>query len=108
LQGQSAHLANASLSYKTGRWDGRVSAMYTGRRIYSASGWYGLDYWQRAYAVVDASVGRELGHGWRVFVKADNLFNTSTTVDLLPAEKITVMRQEVRASYFAGVQWRGK
>jgi len=108
LQGQSAHLANASLSYKTGRWDGRVSAMYTGRRIYSASGWYGLDYWQRAYTVVDVSVGRELGHGWRVFVKADNLFNTSTTVDLLPAEKITVMRQEVRASYFAGVQWRGK
>ncbi|HVU94760.1 MAG TPA: TonB-dependent receptor [Puia sp.] len=123
LQGQSAHLGNLSLMYRAKGWDARVSAMYTGRRIYSVSGWYGLDYWQRGYTVMDASFGRELGHGWRVFVKTDNLFGTATTVDLLRAnpdlasgflpgqeraDRITVMRQEVRASYFAGVQWRGK
>jgi outer membrane receptor protein involved in Fe transport len=120
LQGQSAHLANLSLLYRAGGWDWRVSAIYTGRRIYSASGWYGLDYWQRGFTVLDAAVERKLGHGWKVFVKADNLFGTSTTVDLLRAnpdfasrllpgqeraDRITVMRQTVRASYYAGVQW---
>jgi outer membrane receptor protein involved in Fe transport len=84
------------------------------------SGWYGLDYWQRGYTVLDASVEKTLAHGWRVFVKADNLFNTHMTVDLLKpnpdfasglvpgqqrADRFTVLQQTDRAAYFAGVQW---
>jgi hypothetical protein len=56
----------------------------------------------------------------KVFAKASNLFNTTTTVDLLRAnpdfvsrlipgqergDRITVMKQVDRAVYFVGVQW---
>lgn len=122
LQGQSPHLANLSVLYADPRhgWNMRVSGIYTGRRIYSVSGWYGLDYWQRGYTMLDASVEKTLAHGWRVFVKADNLFNTHMTVDLLKpnpdfasglvpgqqrANRFTVLQQTDRAAYFAGVQW---
>lgn len=125
LQGQSPHLANLSVLYADPHdgWNARVSGIYTGRRIYSVSGWYGLDYWQRGYTVMDASVEKTLAHGWRVFIKADNLFNTHMTVDLLKpnpdfasglvpgqqrADRFTVLQQTDRASYFAGVQWGWK
>jgi outer membrane receptor protein involved in Fe transport len=122
LQGQSPHLGSLSLLYQDGRrsWNARVSAIYTGRRIYSVSGWYGLDYWQRGYTVLDASVEKRIGQRVRVFAKINNLFNTTTTVDLMKAnpdfaskllpgqqraDRITVMRQVDRAVYYAGVQW---
>ena len=122
LQGQSPHLASLSLLYADARrgWNARIAGIYTGRRIYSVSGWYGLDYWQRAYTIFDASVDKSLGHGFRIFIKADNLLNTRMTVDLLKpnpdfesglvpgqerADRFTVMRQTDRESYFVGVQW---
>ena len=122
LQGQSPHLASLSLLYQDNHsgWNARVSAIYTGRRIYSVSGWYGLDYWQRAYTVLDAGVEKKIGRRIRVFAKADNMFNTVTTVDLLhanpsfaarlipdqqSASRITVMRQTDRAVYYLGGQW---
>ena len=122
LQGQSPHLGSLSFLYQDTRkgWNARVSAIYTGRRIYAVSGWYGLDYWQRGYTVLDASVEKRLGRRLRVFAKINNLFNTTTTVDLMKrnpdfatkllpgqqrADRITVMRQVDRAVYYAGVQW---
>jgi TonB-dependent receptor len=122
LQGQSPHLANLSVLYGDVRhgWNMRVSGIYTGRRIYSVSGWYSLDYWQRSYMMLDASVEKTLAHGWKVFVKADNLFDTRLTVDLLKpnadfasglvpgqqrADRFTVLQQTDRAAYFVGVQW---
>ena len=125
LQGQSPHLANLSLLYADVRngWNMRISGIYTGRRIYSVSGWYGLDYWQRGYTMLDASIEKTLGHGWRVFVKADNLLDTRMTVDLMKpnpdlssglvpgqqrADRFTVLQQTDRASYFAGIQWSMK
>jgi outer membrane receptor protein involved in Fe transport len=122
LQGQSPHLGSLSLLYqdKDKGWNARVSAIYTGRRIYSVSGWYDLDYWQRGYTVMDVSVEKRLGRRVRVFAKINNLFNTTTTVDLMKAnpdfatrllpgqqraDRITVMRQVDRAVYYAGVQW---
>lgn len=122
LQGQSPHLANLSLLWNSARdeWSVRLSAIYTGRRIYSVSGWYGLDYWQRAYTVLDASIEKRIGRHLRVFAKATNLFNTTTTVDLLTpnpdpqhdnipgqtrTDRISVKRQLDRAVYYAGAQW---
>ncbi|HTI94109.1 MAG TPA: TonB-dependent receptor [Puia sp.] len=122
LQGQSPHLGSLSLLYQDSRksWNARVSAIYTGRRIYSVSGWYDLDYWQRGYTVLDASVEKRLGQRVRVFAKVNNLFNMTTTVDLMKgnpdfaskllpgqqrADRITVMRQVDRAVYYGGVQW---
>jgi hypothetical protein len=122
LQGQSPDLASLGLIYKDEYhgWLARVTGIYTGRRIYSVSGWWGLDYWQRGYAIFDASVSKDLGHGFRVFAKADNLFDTRMTVDLLKAnpdfasglvpgqqraDRFTVMQQTIRESYAVGVQW---
>ena len=122
LQGQSPHLGNLSLLYEDKKkgWNARVSGIYTGRRIYSVSGWYGMNYWQRGYMVLDASLEKRLGRSVRVFGKVNNLFNTTTTVDLMEAnpdfvthqlpsqqraDRITVMRQIDRPVYYAGVQW---
>jgi outer membrane receptor protein involved in Fe transport len=122
LQGQSPHLANLSLLYQNPQsgWNARLSGIYTGRRIYSASGWYGLDYWQRGYTVLDAFLEKKIRHHILVFLKAANLFNTITTVDLLQANpefasrllpgqekasRITVMRQSDKAVYYLGFQW---
>jgi len=120
LQGQAPHLGSLSLLYQQSGWSGRVSAIYTGRRIYSVSGWYGLAYWQRGYTTLDASVEKSLGRRVKVFAKASNLFNVTTTVDLMRpnpdfasglipgqqrGDRITVMRQVDRAVYFVGGQW---
>jgi outer membrane receptor protein involved in Fe transport len=122
LQGQSPDLASLGLIYRDDHhgWLARVTGIYTGKRIYSVSGWWGLDYWQRGYTIFDASVSKELRHGFRVFAKADNLFDTKMTVDLLKAnpdfasglvpgqqraDRFTVMQQTVRESYAVGVQW---
>jgi hypothetical protein len=122
LQGQSAQLADLGVLYTDAQhgWNMRVSGNYTGRRIYSVSGWYGLDYWQRGYTMLDASVEKVFARGWKIFVKADNLFATHLTVDLLMpnadyasglvpgqqrADRFTVLQQTDRPAYFAGVQW---
>jgi outer membrane receptor protein involved in Fe transport len=122
LQGQSPHLANLSLLYQDIRhgWNARVSGIYTGRRIYSVSGWWGLDYWERGYTVLDLGVEKTWGRHVKVFAKASNLFSTITTVDLLKAnpsyasalipgqqrsDRITVMSQTDRPAYYLGFQW---
>jgi TonB-dependent receptor len=122
LQGQSPHLANLNVIYQDTRngWNARLSGIYTGKRIYSVSGWYGLDYWQRAYTVLDASVEKKLGRHTRLFAKVNNLFSTITTVDLLQANpsftsglipgqqrssRITVMQQTDRSVYYLGCQY---
>ncbi len=122
LQGQSPHLVNLSVVYQDTHagWNARLSGIYTGKRIYSVSGWYGLDYWQRAYTVLDASIEKKLGRHTRLFIKVSNLFNTVTAVDLLTAnpsfasglipgqqrsDRITVMRQTDRSVYYLGCQW---
>lgn len=122
LQGQSPHLASVSLVWRDDRrgWTGRLTGIYTGRRIYSVSGWYGLDYWQRGYGFIDASIEKIWWKRLKVFVKTANLFNTVTTVDLMTpnpefssgwipgqgrANRITVMRQVEKSSWYAGAAW---
>ena len=122
LQGQSPHLANLGMIYKDPRMGvtARVSTIYTGRRIYSSSGWYGLDYWQRGYWLMDAYLDKNFGKHFKIFVKASNVLNAATVIDLLkmnPAfassfipsqesgSQITIMRQQSGRNYFLGMQW---
>jgi outer membrane receptor protein involved in Fe transport len=122
LQGQSPDLATLSLLYQDSRhgWNARVGGIYTGRRIYSVSGWWGLDYWERGYTVLDFNVEKTIGRRIRIFVKGANLFNTVTTVDLLQpnptyasgfvpgqtrGDRITVMSQTDRPAYYLGFLW---
>ncbi len=122
LQGQSPHLANLSVSYThpAAGLRAQVSAVYTGKRIYAVSGWYGLDYWQRAYTQLDVSAEKQLGNHWQLFGKVNNLLNAATQVDLLQAnpgfgsgslpgqesvQYITVLQQFDKAMYYAGIRW---
>jgi len=122
LQGQSPHLANFGIIYKDPRIGitASTSTIYTGRRIYSSSGWYGLDYWQRGYWLIDTYLEKKIGKSCKLFIKVNNIFNTYTTVDLLKtnpsfssanipeqesSSRITVMRQIDCTNYFLGFQW---
>ena len=122
LQGQSPHLANFGIIYKDPQIGvtARMSAIYTGKRIYSSSGWYGLDYWQRGYFLIDAYLDKKLAKKFNIFIKANNIFNTSTVIDLLKSNpsfssaiipsqesssRITIMRQIDCTNYFIGIQW---
>jgi outer membrane receptor for ferrienterochelin and colicin len=121
LQGQSPHLANLGIIYKDPKIGitARTSAIYTGRRIFSSSGWYGLDYWQRGYWLLDAYIEKKIAKSCKIYIKANNIFNTSLIVDLLktnpsfmsgniPAQensgRITVMKQIECTNYFLGIQ----
>ena len=122
LQGQSPQLANLSLLYmdNLNGWNASLSCIYTGTRIYSASGWYGLDYWQRGYVIMDASLEKKLNKKIKIFVKVTNPFNTTIDVDLhkrnpsydqgiIPgqqrSDRITVLRQTDLPDYYLGLHW---
>jgi len=122
LQGQSPHLANLGLLYadNLSGWNASLSCTYTGKRIYSASGWYGLDYWQRGYTIMDASVEKKLNKKMKVFLKVTNPLNTTIDVDLhksnpsygqglIPGQRrsdlITVLRQTELPVYYVGLHW---
>jgi hypothetical protein len=105
LEGQSKHLANLSLMYRSLHgFSAQVSAVYTGKRIYAASGWYGLDYWQRAQTWLDASLEKKLGHKFSVFVKASNLLHTGTVIDILQPAKITTTNMGNNSTYRVGAR----
>jgi hypothetical protein len=121
LQGQSPNNANLSVWYKnTGRGlNVQMAMIYTGRRIYSVSNWYGLDYWQQAYCELDFSMEKKIGKQWRLFFKIDNLLGAGTHVylrlpntdwgtGLLPGQesnsKIIVLRQNGNTSLIAGIK----
>jgi hypothetical protein len=71
--------------------------------------------------MLDASIEKKVGKHIKLFAKANNLFSTTTTVDLLKAnpdyasrlvpgqersDRITVMRQTDKAVYYLGFQYR--
>jgi outer membrane cobalamin receptor len=121
LEGQSKHLGGLSVWYKDPRsWTAQVSFVYTGARISDVSGWYGLDQWQRGYALVDLAAERKLGAHFSIFAKASNLLNAATVTEIrkanpdtgasyLPGQsstgRITVQRMQNGARYLMGVRF---
>ena len=90
LQGQSKHVANASLLYKNPRqgFDVQLAYVYTGARIVQVGQYLGLDYWQRAQSQLDFSAEKRLTKpekpfGLTAYVKIQNLLNTPYQVDIL-------------------------
>ena len=85
LQGQSSHIANLSLLYKSARngWNVQATYVYTGKRISVVSLYYGLDQWQRANSQLDLSVNKSFIGGITAFVKATNLLGANIYQDIL-------------------------
>ena len=79
LFGQAAHVFNASLLYKDSKrgWDAQVAGSYTGKRIAVIDRFYQNDRWDAPLWQLDASAEKKFKGGWSVFVKAQNLLNTS-------------------------------
>ncbi len=84
LQGQSDHIANLSLLYKSVR-DGieaEVSWVYTGQRIEIVSPFKDLDYWQKPTSQIDFSVNVKAGERITLFAKVTNLTNNPLVLEL--------------------------
>jgi hypothetical protein len=133
LQGQSKHVANASLLFKNPRLglDMQLAYVYTGARIVQVGQFLGLDYWQRAQSQLDFSAEKRLTKpekrfGLTAYVKVQNLLNTPYQVDILApgalaaagspattafpyqdrADRVSVVNQTFKAYYLAGLRFR--
>ena len=133
LQGQSKHVANASLLYKNPRsgLEMQLAYVYTGARIVQVGQFLGLDYWQRAQSQLDFSAEKRLTKadkrfGLTAYIKVQNLLNTPYQVDILAsgapavpgapavasypyqdrADRVNVVNQTYRAYYLAGLRFR--
>jgi TonB-dependent receptor len=78
LQGQSAHIGNISLLYKDSRRniEAQLALVYTGTRINTLSLYNNLDNWEKATAILDFSIQKQLGKRFTIYGKANNLLNT--------------------------------
>ncbi|MGI4821304.1 MAG: TonB-dependent receptor domain-containing protein [Janthinobacterium lividum] len=133
LQGQSKHVANASLLYKSSRTgiEMQLAYVYTGARIVQVGQFLGLDYWQRAQSQLDFSAEKRLTKADKRFsltayVKVQNLLNTPYQVDILAngapavpgapavasypyqdrADRVNVVNQTYKGYYLAGLRFR--
>ncbi|MCA1752334.1 MAG: TonB-dependent receptor domain-containing protein [Cryomorphaceae bacterium] len=101
LQGQSDHIANASLLYKDQKsgLDLQLAMVYTGRRIIGVSVYLDNDIWQRAFTQLDFSAEKRFGKHITAYVKVNNILNTPLRADiLLPNESNAAALPSVDAS----------
>ncbi|WP_143309073.1 TonB-dependent receptor [Chitinophaga vietnamensis] len=80
LQGQAAHIGNASVLYKNPKigLDMQVAFSYTGDRIAQVSAWYGLDIWQKPYTQLDFSLEQRLAKHFSFYTKVNNITNSAS------------------------------
>ena len=78
LQGQSPHIANASLLYKNLKRgiDLQLAWQFTGERISLVSPYYEFDQWQNSLSLFDFSAEKKMGKHLGLFAKIQNLLNT--------------------------------
>ena len=128
MQGQAAHIGNLSLFFKDpgSGLELQLATIYTGRHITYLSQ-YGapngsLDYWQRGEVIEDFSGEKTLGRHFSVYVKLNNLLNTSDIIELLyppspyqravwpdatrRSDRILVEKKQFGQTYLAGLRYR--
>ncbi|HMH22490.1 MAG TPA: TonB-dependent receptor [Puia sp.] len=128
LQGQSNHIGNLSVLYKSSRigLDLQVAFTYTGERISLVSPYAGLHYWQQPFAGLDVSFEKKIVRGLSFYGKMNNLTNTPSTSSLHtpynsyyanggsrplslqtnPAHQIIVQKDYVRSSFLFGFRYK--
>ena len=124
LQGQSAHIGNFSLLYKNSKLgiDAQLALVYTGRRISQLSGYYELDYWQKAFTQLDFSAEKRAFKKFFVFVKINNILNSPLITEIvypnkymtgklmLPmqdnANSVTVEKEIFYQTYLIGLRYK--
>jgi TonB-dependent receptor len=85
LQGQSPHIANASLLYKNQKtgFDVQLAYVYTGKKIALVSPYKDLDYWQKGMSQLDFSIEKRAFKYFTFYSKITNLLNTPVIVQIL-------------------------
>jgi TonB-dependent receptor len=85
LQGQSPHIANASVLYKNQKvgLDVQLAYIYTGKRITLVSPFKDLDYWQKGTSQLDFSLEKKAFKYFTFYSKITNLLNTPVLVQIL-------------------------
>ena len=124
LQGQSAHIGNLSLLYKStkNRIDAQIAVVYTGERINTLSLYKGLDNWEKPTVNLDFSAQKEFGKHYIFYVKVNNILNTPFQLIIkqnnssysgkykLPfqesANYVTVQHDQFYASYSMGFRFK--
>lgn len=124
LQGQADHIGNLSLLYKDPKLglDIQLAFVYTGKRIAQVSLYYGLDYWQRAFAQLDFSLEKKISKQFSFYTKINNITNTPRKVDILQplsivapgntppeqesAGKILVQKDIYKIGFLAGFRFK--
>jgi outer membrane receptor protein involved in Fe transport len=103
LQGQSDHIANLSLIYKSSKrgFDAQLAWVYTGKRINIVSPYKDLDYWQRGTSQVDFSAekrfgGKENAGHFSIFTKMTNLLNNPIVVEILKPNTLSGLPEQTR------------
>ena len=120
LQGQSRHIANASVLYKNGLsgTDAQISMVYTGARINSVSPYYENDIWQQSFTQLDVSFDQRLTRNVTFYAKITNLLNTPLRADIrrentvnphqVPyinqTNRVLVREDFYRQTYLAGIK----
>ncbi|MCF8381222.1 MAG: TonB-dependent receptor [Bacteroidales bacterium] len=82
LFGQSAHVGNISLLYKSSKngLSSQLAFSYTGDRIYTVSRFINNDLWQEGFWQLDLSVEKKFKNGLGLFAKAHNLLDSHVKV----------------------------
>ena len=129
LQGQAAHIGNLALIYKNPKLglDLQLSEQYTGRNIYLAYPYQGLDYWQRGIFLSSFSGEKRIAKHLSVYIKVNNLLNTKSIIEMnysnsvfnnpatpsyyLPYQnqkdgKVMVESSSYGRSYLAGIRYK--
>jgi len=125
LQGQSNHIANLTLLYKSIRngIEAQISWVYTGQRIEVVSPYKDLDYWQKASSQLDFSIEGKASRRITLFAKINNLtnepliqtlhttangyyFNNINYPDQNIKNAILVRKDVFNQSFFVGLRFR--
>ncbi|MBS1669649.1 MAG: outer membrane beta-barrel protein [Bacteroidetes bacterium] len=123
LQGQSPHNANLVIAYSDSKmgFQAQVAMVYTSQRIFSVSGWYGLDYWQVGTIQNDFSIRQKINKSWQLFGNINHIFgnnqrvyihqqNTDWGKGLLPGQtgpnRIQVQQEHGYASLWIGLKYK--
>jgi outer membrane receptor protein involved in Fe transport len=128
MQGQSNHIGNLSLIYKSPKigLDAQLAFTYTGERISLVSPYAGLHYWQQPFTGLDFSFEKRIVHRLSFYGKMNNLTNSPTVFSLHvpyksyitasgsralslqtdPENKIIVQKSYVRTSFLFGVRYK--
>jgi hypothetical protein len=104
LQGQSRHVANASILYKGQAFKCQLALIYQGKRIAQVSQYYALDFYQTNYVDLSFSAEQTLKGKLSIFCKLNNLLNTPYR--LATKSGYLYQRDIYQQSYLLGVRYQ--